>query len=364
MPKTLLVDIDSIWGSLPLMHIATDRKAKGYEVSLVRMSKDHTLSRKGKNIKLRIDSPWSNFDEAFISCLFSWNKDHALSVGVMLRSMGVPKVEIGGSGVDLKKELPIEMRNNVPDYSIYNLDYSMGFITRGCDRCCPWCIVYKKEGRLRLDGTFNQILYPGHNKLILMDNNLLLHPDHPKILQGMIDRNLQVSFNQGLDIRCITYQNAALLAKIKCRDAKFNVPRLYFSWDTLGIEREVAMGISKLNDAGVPSSQCFFYVLCGFNVSKVDYTWDYFLKNDWYRFQAIRNFGAKAFIMKYNRRKDIPLLNAFSRWVNFMYKARKKELGDMGSFISFLNYEYPKIHAVPIEKAPVNNLVYYWGFKP
>jgi tRNA A37 methylthiotransferase MiaB len=48
---------------------------------------------------------------------------------------------IGGSGYSLKTVLPYDMEHIMPDYSLYNLDYSLGFTSRGCIRNCSFCIV-------------------------------------------------------------------------------------------------------------------------------------------------------------------------------------------------------------------------------
>ncbi|GAH86063.1 unnamed protein product, partial [marine sediment metagenome] len=44
---------------------------------------------------------------------------------------------LGGSGIDLKAELPPEVEHLMPDYSLYpGIDSSMGFTSRGCIRNC------------------------------------------------------------------------------------------------------------------------------------------------------------------------------------------------------------------------------------
>ncbi len=53
---------------------------------------------------------------------------------------------LGGTGYDVTSRLPIDIDNEIPDYSIYpNIDYSVGFLTRGCPNKCSWCVV-QKEG--------------------------------------------------------------------------------------------------------------------------------------------------------------------------------------------------------------------------
>lgn len=52
----------------------------------------------------------------------------------------------GGTGYGKYEDLPDEIDGMFPDYSLYpKADYAIGFLTRGCIRACPWCIVPKKE---------------------------------------------------------------------------------------------------------------------------------------------------------------------------------------------------------------------------
>jgi len=182
--------------------------------------------------------------------------------------------------------------------------------------------------------------YRKHRKVMLLDNNLLAHPDHEKLLIQLIERRLEVCICQGLDIRLIDSGNAKLLKILRHRDAEFKRPRLYFSWDILGIEDAVVKGVEILKRRGIHPNRLFFYMLCGFDVSPEEYTWDYFMEHDWYRYERLKKLGVKPFIMKYNGRNDIPLLNAFARWVDWLHKARLKELGLLESFKSYLKYDY------------------------
>lgn len=85
-----------------------------------------------------------------------------------------PNAIKGGTGYDVKSELPRYIDNQYPDYSIYpECDYAIGFLTRGCIRSCPWCVVPEKEGKIRPYREWHEIVRPDTNKLVLMDNNIL-----------------------------------------------------------------------------------------------------------------------------------------------------------------------------------------------
>jgi len=339
--KILLIDIDSIWFNLAVMHLSSYHKELGDEVYLLRY-KHFYRNKLGSAINLERVAPSKQYDKVYVSCIFSQNRGKALSVAKMYESLG-SEVSIGGSGIDPKITLPKEIEHTKPDYTLYNLDYSVGFLTRGCIRDCPWCIVPRKEGTIRVHSPLKEFLDRRHDKVMLLDNNLLAHPDHEELLLELLISRLNVCFTQGLDIRLIDDRNANLLAHLHYKDDEFKNPRLYFSWDILGIEDDVLKGVKTLKSHGIPPSSCLFYVLCGFQVQPDEYDWDYFMAYDWYRYQRLSELGVLPYIMIYNSRRDIPLLCAFKRWVNVMFKAKLKYLGRLDSFKTFLQKEYPNI---------------------
>jgi radical SAM superfamily enzyme YgiQ (UPF0313 family) len=121
--KISLIDVDSKIPNLPLMKLSTWHKAQGDEVDIY--------------------SPvWSKPDKVYVSKVFNYTSDFNYFPD------GVEIVK-GGSGYDLKSELPDEIENAYPDYQIFDCDYAMGFTTRGCIRNCPFCIVRRKEGKIK-----------------------------------------------------------------------------------------------------------------------------------------------------------------------------------------------------------------------
>ena len=91
----------------------------------------------------------------------------------------------GGTGYgDLKKELPPEIDEMKPDYSIYpECDYAVGFLTRGCPNKCPWCYVPKKEGQIRPYRTWKEVVREDTNKLVLMSKSPFAFRDGLSIAQ-------------------------------------------------------------------------------------------------------------------------------------------------------------------------------------
>lgn len=103
-----------------------------------------------------------------------------------------------------------------PDYSLYpDCDYAIGYITRGCPNNCRWCIVPHKEGAVRPYRTWEQLVRPDSNKLVLMDNNILSLDYGVEQLKSLIDSGYSIDLNQGLDARLVTDSIAAILANLK-----------------------------------------------------------------------------------------------------------------------------------------------------
>ena len=64
-----------------------------------------------------------------------------------------PDTVKGGTGYGLYGKLPQEVDDMVPDYSLYpDCNYAVGFLTRGCVRNCPWCVVPRKGGVSTISG--------------------------------------------------------------------------------------------------------------------------------------------------------------------------------------------------------------------
>lgn len=133
----VLLRHDGKMPNLAIMKLSAYFKQLGYDVG---------LNVKNPNL---ICSSWT----------FTWN---APKINTLHEYEGIPHLK-GGSGIDLKTELPYQIEHIMPDYSLYDLDYSMGFTTRGCIRKCRFCIVPIKEGSFREHAQLGEFLHPDHN---------------------------------------------------------------------------------------------------------------------------------------------------------------------------------------------------------
>jgi len=249
----------------------------------------------------------SNPSEIYISCVFTWNREKATSASTYYPNA---KIHFGGSGFNLSSELPYEVEHHKPDYSLYpNVDFSLGFTSRGCIRNCPWCVVPKKEGWIREHSPLNEFIEPSFNKIMLLDNNFLASPKSIEKLEQIITLEKKISFNQGLDIRLINEKNAKLLSQTRYYDLKFKSRRLYFAWDIPQIESQVIKGIETLLATGIRKDHLMFYVLTGYNTN---------YREDLHRVEKLISLGVKPYVMIYNNLKG-PHQRHLKRWIEMRY---------------------------------------------
>jgi len=279
--KVGLIQVDGKWANLALMKLSAYHKAKGDAVTLGGV----------------------NADLVYVSCIFTKNRARALGIAQFYETLGAD-VQVGGSGVDLKTVLPDEIESMQPDFELYNLDYSLGFSSRGCIRNCAPCIVPEKEGWIREVG----LDWIRHDKIKLLDNNFLASPKAEEKLQYFIDNDLKVCFTQANDIRLTTPHFADLLAKVNSRNNSWKRRCYYFAFDYPELEPIVLKKIKMLNEHGIPSYTMLFYVLCGFNTTH---------EEDMRRIKLLHERGCMAFVMKYHNKN--PVLNKLANWCNRRY---------------------------------------------
>ena len=162
----------------------------------------------------------------------------------------------GGTGYGIMDELPPEIDAMFPDYSLYpHCNHAIGFLTRGCIRKCPWCVVPRKEGMIRPYRTWREIKRPDSRDIVFMDNNALACQHGLEQIEDMGGKNVRVDFNQGLDARLITDDVATLLARLKW------IRFIRMSADTDVMLEVVLTAIERLKERGVKPYKVFVYVL-------------------------------------------------------------------------------------------------------
>ena len=268
--KVGLIDIDSKIPNLALMKISAYYQQKG-----------HTW----------MTAPLyaNQYDLIYASKIFDFSPmpilpDHAI---------------VGGSGIDLTSKLDENIEHIYPDYGLYGCDYAIGYTSRGCNRKCPFCIVPKKEGRFKIVCDDIGEFWRGQERLILLDSAINTDDVHFGVIsEQLISHNIQVDFNQGLDIRYLNDFQGHCLRRIH------TFKQIHFAWDFIQIEKAVRRGIEILKRHKLVS-RSMFYVLIGYNTTP---------EEDTYRVDVLRGLGVDPFVMPFDKFNQYQ--RDFARYVN------------------------------------------------
>jgi len=237
--KILLVDADSTIPNIALMKLAAYYK----QVDIVKCNISY-YPHKRKDVVVNA----VGYDKVFVSAIFFSTPNH-------LKVTNCNCIEYGGSAYSITKKLPDEVIAWKSDYSIYpNADTSYGFLTRGCFRNCEFCIVRQKEGNIHLDESVEKIVQ--HKQVKFLDNNFLCHPQADEILQRLVAHKIRFQFNQGLDIRLVTDENARLLSQADY------IGSYIFAFDNVSDEDIIVNKLGILKKHSTSNWACKFFIYC------------------------------------------------------------------------------------------------------
>lgn len=295
----------------------------------------------GAEVELKTDyEEMTAYDKAFISKVFT---DTPIDEEILK----LPNVEYGGTGFfyDKAPKLPDEVEHHMPDYHLYDewvneqiesgkkrndfkeyLDYSIGFITRGCFRKCPFC-VNQKYDRVFEHSPLEEFYDSSRKKICLLDDNFLGCPNWKVLLQQLKDTGKQFKFKQGLDERILTDEKCEMLFSSKYDG------QVTFAFDNIAdyklIEKKLQMIRRHTNKIMT------FYVLCGFDrQSKYDIE---FWKQDIFdmmkRIELLMKYQCLPYIMRFNKYIESPYQGVYKTvgaWCNQPSFFKKKSLREFG----------------------------------
>lgn len=291
--KILMIDIDSHnFPNLALMKLSSYLKSNNHDVSFLKLSKADK-----KNI-LQGQMPFfkDEFDGILAACVFEENKEIANA----LIDFGVV---VGGTGLTLNPRcnLPAKIEKLYPDYDLYNIkDVAYGFLTRGCPRSCPFCIVSKKEGNKSIKVANLSNFWNGQKTIKLLDPNLLACDEHMDLLEQLINSKSYVDFTQGLDARLINQDNINLLKQVK-------VKAFHFAWDNPRDEKIKEKFLFIRKNFTLNYRYFKVYVLTNF--------WSSF-EDDLNRVYWLRDNGLDPYVMIYDKPNAPKEIRHLQRWVN------------------------------------------------
>lgn len=192
---------------------------------------------------------FEHYDRVYMSKVFTFSNDIDTVIDA-------DEIIQGGTGYKNYGSLPKEIEAMQPDYSIYpHFKQAIGFLTRGCIRNCPWCIVPRKEGHIRPAATWQEIKRPDSREIIFLDNNVLACDYGLQQIEDMGGQPVWVDFNQGLDARLITPEVAQLLSKLHW------IRFVRLSCDTAAMLPVIEQATAYMTEAGIAPSRFWAYML-------------------------------------------------------------------------------------------------------
>lgn len=298
--------------------------------------------RKGAYVELKLDyTGLDSYDQVYISKVFT-----DTPIPDWVRMIKSRRVHFGGTGFyfDRAKDLPKQIEHGMPDYSLYDswieaevqkaetiaitkgepfnrksfmaqfreyTDYSIGFITRGCFRKCPFC-VNQKFDHVFEHSPLEEFLDPHRKHICLLDDNFLGCPNWRVLLRQLQETGKKFKFKQGLDERLLTEEKCELLFSSKY-DGDFT-----FAFDNIE-DYDLIQEKLKLIARHRTSRSIKFYLLVGFE--STDYK---DIENAFRRIALLLEYGCLPYVMRYQDKDRAPwkeskyakLYTAIARWCN------------------------------------------------
>lgn len=203
---------------------------------------------RGHVAEIEIENP----THCLISCI--WPKNKSQLIGIC---SPYPHAQIigGGPGWDPSLLLPREIEQLPPDYSLFpKFKDSIGFVTAGCPRRCPFCVV-PAQGGIRYVQHVNKFYRGGICRI--MDDNILAMPEaFHETAKYLIDHGIRTRFEY-LDIRFVNEEIAGILGDIKTTDYGF-----HFAYDitSSSFEAQARRNVEILKAAGIGNRRITFFI--------------------------------------------------------------------------------------------------------
>ena len=276
------------------------------------------------------------YDKVFLSKVFT-------ATEVPDAILSLPNLTYGGTGFFYAKAppLPSEIEHHMPDYHLYDswvstqiamgkprrefnyyLDYSIGFLSRGCFRKCAFC-VNRNYDRAFPHSPLDEFLDPSRQKICLLDDNFFACSQWKTLLMELKATGKPFQFKQGLDERLLTEERCALLF-----DSRYDGDYI-FAFDNVAdaelIERKIQIA-RRYTDAVMK-----FYCFTGFDrADKWDEDfWERDIKELFRRIEILMRNRCLPYVRRFARYQESPyrgLYISIARWCNQPAMFKKKTL--------------------------------------
>ena len=237
-------------------------------------------------------------DEVFLNMpLMPVDRTYA---SVLFESTSLPEADDYGGPAINGECLPAIVEMQKPDYTLFNLNHSLGYTFRPCYRGCEFC----KVTQMFHPDNFHHSIWEFHderfNTICLLNNNTFMDPDWRDTFQEIWEYDLTVKDENGYDLRLLDDEKTQALKKTKWDGC------LHFAWDRMKDQKQILNGLELLREYKISAH---IYVLIGFDTT---------IEEDLHRCQVLKEYGQTPYIMPYVANKQN---KAFKRFIDsFMWR--------------------------------------------
>lgn len=307
---------------------------------------------------------FSNFSYIYVSKVFTFTKEPDF-----LDSLDSKRIFKGGTGyyaeeddMDLFNKLREEdmtrlendpllpnfsMAHQMPDYSLYNeyienevargrdikrykdyLSYSIGFLTRGCVRKCPFC-VNKNINYVYNYSDLSDFVDNNRPMIYLWDDNFFASKNWKELLSELQATKKSFQFRQGLDIRLLNEEKAEMLSKSKYHGD------FIFAFDQIQDKELIERKLTIWKKYSRKTTK--LYLFCGYEIHD-DTSLLVDIINLFKRIEVLMKYGCLGYVMRHEDHRNHPLNNIYTqiaRWCNqpqFYKKMSFKEFVDRNQY--------------------------------
>jgi hypothetical protein len=180
-------------------------------------------------------------DEVHIPVVFTWDIEHAKRLQFQWQGLTDKPVKLGGPAFNDPCKGAF-----IPGRYLKN---GVTITSRGCVHQCPWCFVWRREGKLR-----ELPIIPGN---IEQSNNLMAcSKPHRRNVYDMMKTQKQISFRGGIETALLTDWDIEEMSSLSIHD-------IWLACDTKGAIGNLKKACDKLHAAGFNQNKIRCYVLIG-----------------------------------------------------------------------------------------------------
>ena len=281
-------------------------------IGLLKLASYHKLNGDTVELAKGCVSPKTKPDLVYVTSLFTWMwKPVWKTVSYYKKLFPEVELRLGGlyaslmpdhakkSGADfIYNGVFSEAENLMPAYELVpEWDGSIIFSSRGCNRRCAYCAVWRIEGSIgSCKHSIKNLVYPGHTRVILWDNNILQSAYWTEVFDELVQlskvHGLKIDFNQGLDARLVTNEVAEKLSKMKLMCVRI-------AYDREAMRDLVEEALEELSSKGLRRRSVLVYLLYNFDDDP-----DCFFR----RMRDVLSWGGVVYPMRYEP------LDSLERW--------------------------------------------------